>query len=113
VPLIWGSRIFLAIGVSVSPLQVNERKVAVKLISVKSHEFKGTKKEVNALYEDVLRHFMYTYGQNSQWNLEKLGLHLNVNFNCRGSQARLYVRLSRLDVLPDDTPIFYSYGDFK
>jgi hypothetical protein len=110
-PLIWGSRVFMVINLSINPHQVEERKVAVKLISVKSHKFKGTKEEVKDLHKKVLCHFMHNCGQNSQWNLEKLGLNLNVNFD-REAQAVLYVYLSRSNVIPDDTPIFYSYGDF-
>jgi hypothetical protein len=111
VPLIWGSRIFLAIGVSINSHQVDERKVAIKLISVKSRWFKGAKEEVENLYGNVLHHFMHTHGQNSQWNLEKLGLHLEVDFD-REVQAKLCVRLSRVNILPDNMPIFHNYGDF-
>jgi hypothetical protein len=109
--LIWGSRIFLAIDVSIVPLQVNERKVAVKLISVKSRKFTGAKEEARALHENLLCHFMHTYGQNSRWNLEGLGLALKVNFD-REVEAKLTVRLSRDSGLPKEIPIFYSYGDF-
>jgi hypothetical protein len=107
VPLIRDSRIFMAIGVLISPHQVNERKVTVKLISVKSHESTETKLEARNLYKNVLRHSMHTRGQDSLWNLEKLGLNLEVDFD-RGAQAKLIVRLSRLDVLPDNMPISYS-----
>jgi hypothetical protein len=110
-PLIWGSRIFLVIDVSISPHQIDERKVAVKLISVKSNEFKVTKKDVKDLYKNVLRHFMHDSDQDSQWNLEKLGLNLEVYFD-RKAQAELYVHLSRAEELPKDIPVFHSYGDF-
>jgi hypothetical protein len=111
VPLIWGSRVFMAIDLSISPHQVEERKVAVKLISVKSHEFTGTKKEVKDLHEKLLCHFMHARSQDSQWNIGGLGLNLDGYFN-RKARAKLYVHLSRANILPDDTPIFYSYGDF-
>jgi hypothetical protein len=110
-PLIWDSRIFMAIGVSISPHRVNERKVAVKLISVKSHKFTGVKEEVKALHENVLYRFMNTYGQKSQWNIEEMGLALEVGFN-RKANAKLRVRLSRVMGLSKEVPIFYSYGDF-
>jgi hypothetical protein len=109
IPLIWGSRVFLAIDVSINPLKVNNRKVTAKLILVKSGKFEGNKKQdIRILHKKVLRHFMHTHGQDSQWNLEKLGLNVEVNFN-RKARAKLHVRLSRLDVIPDNMPIFYRY----
>jgi hypothetical protein len=110
-PLIWGSRIFLAVGLSVSPHQVNKRKVAAKLISVKSNKFTGTTKEARDLYKNVLCHFMHADDQDTQWNLEKLGLNLNVDFD-RESRTELFVHLSRANVLPKDMPLFHSYGSF-
>src|SRR5690606_31450299 len=88
VPLIWGSRVFMAIDVSIIPHQPNERKVAVKLISVKSRKFSGLKEDAKALHANVLYHFMHNYGYNSEWNIEKLGLRLEVNFN-REAKAKL------------------------
>jgi hypothetical protein len=110
-PLIFGSRIFLAIAVSISPYQVNKRKAAVKLISIKSRDYIKTKKEIRGLYKNVLRYFMYDDDQESQWNLEKLGLHLEVYFD-RKAQAELYIHLTRVEELPKDMPIFHSHGDF-
>jgi hypothetical protein len=79
VPLIQGWRAFMAIGVSISPHQVNKRKAAVNLISIKSKEFEEYEGELNDLYENVLRHVMHTRGQNSQWNIGELGLNLEVD----------------------------------
>jgi hypothetical protein len=106
-PLIWGSRIFMAIDVSIIPHQVSKRKAAVKLISVKTHRFEGHE-DKDELHTNVLYHFMHTHGQESHWNIEKLGLHLD-----REARAKLLVRLSRIEKLPKDIPIFHSYGDFK
>jgi hypothetical protein len=110
-PLIWGSRVFLMIDVSIVPLLVNERKVAVKLVSVKSRAFIGAKEEIKALHENVLCHFMHTYGQSSQWDIERLGLALQVSFD-REVKAKLIVHLSHVVALLKEMPIFYSYGDF-
>jgi hypothetical protein len=106
-PLIQGSRIFLAIGVSISPHQVNKRKVAVKLISVYSRGTTGTKEGVKTLYKDFLRYFMRTHSQDSQWDLGGLVLNFEVHFD-RKARVELYVCLSRASALSGGVPIFYN-----
>ncbi|RKP09406.1 hypothetical protein THASP1DRAFT_28808 [Thamnocephalis sphaerospora] len=113
-PVVWGYRTHIAIDVSVVPHDVQERKVAIKILATKDSAFPAVNDHtIEGAHKEVLYHFMYTYGRPSEWFLDQLNLRLDVSFN-REPHAKLHVRLISVKGRPNEgRPLFFQGGDFS
>ncbi|RKP09710.1 hypothetical protein THASP1DRAFT_22492 [Thamnocephalis sphaerospora] len=99
-PIMWGRRTFLAIDVVIVPETVDERMVAVQLITILDAGFSflhGV--QLEKVHKELLCQYMTSSGRPSVYRMDKMSLRLSVSFN-REPSAELHVKLSQVPQCP-------------